>query len=102
MPQKNSSSDEASNLTTNLQEIEARIKQRLEDAISQIQIQAILQTNDLISSTIRYHGKRGEGGSVYLKMTLYTYQPNAMMRPDLDSDSIKPIAKDTLETIQEI
>lgn len=35
-------------------------------------------------------------------MTLYTYQPNAMGIPDLDSDSIKPTAKDTLETIQEI
>ena len=55
MPQKNSESNEAFNLT-NLQEIEARIKQRLEDAISQIQIQAILQANDLISSTIRWHG----------------------------------------------
>ena len=34
MPQKNPDSNEASNLTTNLYEIEARIKQRLEDAIS--------------------------------------------------------------------
>lgn len=101
MPQKNSESNEASNLT-NLQEIEARIKQRLEDAISQIQIWAILQANDLISSTIRQHGQGGDGGGVYLKMTLYTYQPNAMGIPDLDSDSIKPTAKDTLETIQEI
>ena len=42
MPQ-NSDSDEASNLTTNLQEIKARIKQKLKDAISQIQIQALLQ-----------------------------------------------------------
>ena len=46
---KNSDSNEASSITTSSQEIEDRVKQKLEDAISQMQ--AILQTNDPVSST---------------------------------------------------